>query len=52
MTGQLRPLGHPEPERTAALLVHTAEAQLHRVLLDQDDADVLTRALLALADLS
>ncbi|MCT2584114.1 TetR family transcriptional regulator [Actinophytocola sp. S1-96] len=52
VTGQLRRFGRPEPERTAALLVHAAEAQLHRVLLDRDDAaEVLTRALLALADL-
>ncbi|MBR8740165.1 TetR/AcrR family transcriptional regulator [Nocardiopsis sp. MG754419] len=30
--------GGSDPARTAALLVHTADAQLHGVLLDQEDA--------------
>ncbi|ASR34647.1 hypothetical protein BAY61_06225 [Prauserella marina] len=49
---QLRRTGVEEgagAERTAALLVHTADATLHRVLLgDQDAAEALTSSLLAL----
>ena len=42
--------GGPDPARTAALLVHAADAQLHRVVLTgAGDADDLTRALLALS---
>lgn len=38
------------PERTAALLVHTLEAQMHGVLLGEEDAAAeLTRSLLALS---
>ncbi|TQM06370.1 SRPBCC domain-containing protein [Pseudonocardia kunmingensis] len=42
--------GGPAPERTAALLVQAADAQLHRVVLaGRGDAEDLVRALLALA---
>ncbi|GAB3700425.1 TetR/AcrR family transcriptional regulator [Nocardiopsis oceani] len=52
LTAHLRRCGRggSDPERTAALLVHTADAQLHGVLLGKDDAaEALTRSLLALA---
>lgn len=43
-------LGGPDPNRTAALLLHTADAQLHGVLLGEEDAArTLARALTALA---
>jgi AcrR family transcriptional regulator len=42
--------GHPDPARTAALLVQAADAQLHRVVLTgRVDAADLERALLAIA---
>jgi AcrR family transcriptional regulator len=42
--------GGPDPERTAALLVQAADAQLHRVVLaGRGDADDLVRSLLALS---
>jgi hypothetical protein len=42
--------GGPDPDRTAALLVQAADAQLHRVVLPgRGAAEDLTRALLALA---
>jgi AcrR family transcriptional regulator len=41
--------GGPDPQHTAALLVHAAEAQYHRVLLGRGDgAEELSRALLAM----
>jgi Tetracyclin repressor-like, C-terminal domain len=42
--------GGADPERTAALLVQSADAQLHRVVLTgRGDADDLTRALIAMS---
>lgn len=42
--------GGTDPRRRALLLVHTADAQLHGVLLGQEDAEEeLTRSLLALS---
>ncbi|MBB4934005.1 AcrR family transcriptional regulator [Lipingzhangella halophila] len=41
--------GGDDPARTAAMLVHAADAQLHRVLLGRgDDAEALTWSLLAM----
>ena len=43
--------GGPDPAHTAAMLVHAADAQLHRVLLDRGgDPEDLTRTLLAMTD--
>jgi AcrR family transcriptional regulator len=43
--------GGAAPERTAALLVQAADAQLHRVVLTgRGDAEDLTRALIAMSD--
>jgi AcrR family transcriptional regulator len=43
--------GGVDPERTAALLVQAADAQLHRVVLTgRGDADDLTQALLAMSE--
>jgi hypothetical protein len=43
--------GCADPERTAALLVQAADAQLHRVVLTgRGDAGDLTRALLAMSE--
>lgn len=43
--------GGPDPQRTAALLVHAADAQLHRVVLTgRGDPEDLTRALLGMVD--
>ena len=50
---QLRRFGRggPEPEHTAALLVHAADAQVHRVLLRRGgDPEELARTLLAMAE--
>ncbi|ADH66711.1 TetR/AcrR family transcriptional regulator [Nocardiopsis dassonvillei] len=42
--------GGTDPERTAALLVHTADAQMHGVLMGEEDAAAeLVRSLLALS---
>lgn len=52
LAGHLRRCGRggADPERTAALLVHTADAQMHGVLLGTEDAaEALARALLALS---
>ncbi|GAA1452137.1 helix-turn-helix domain-containing protein [Nocardiopsis tropica] len=44
-------LGGRDPERTSALLFHTADTQLHGALLGAEDAaEVLTRSLLALSE--
>ena len=51
LAGHLVRCGHggTDPSRTAALLVHTADAQLHGVLLGAEDAEAeLGRSLLAL----
>jgi hypothetical protein len=43
--------GEPDPAHTAALLVHAADTQLHRVLLSRSgDPEDHVRALLAMAD--
>lgn len=43
--------GGAVPRRTAEMMYHAAEAQLHHVLLDADDAaEQLTRVLLAIAE--
>jgi AcrR family transcriptional regulator len=45
--------GRPDPARTAALIVHAADAQLHRVLLDDADPAVqLVRTANALSALA
>ncbi|KOX15441.1 TetR family transcriptional regulator [Nocardiopsis sp. NRRL B-16309] len=52
LAGHLVRCGHggTDPSRTAALLVHAADAQLHGVLLGADDAEAeLGRSLLALS---